>query len=148
MSDLPHACTVLPDEGPLAIAITGDLHVYPILLADWQPDVPSDPFELAGNGSYRLKVTPVQATAPTLEWIACPNCGCPGYVLRIVLADLDGQPLAGINLATFAHSMAVAIFGHHGVMVQTVRRADITMQGSIPSKFSSRNFKADVIEWS
>jgi hypothetical protein len=147
MSDLPHACTVLPDEGPPAIAITGDLHVYPILLADWQADVLSEPFELAGNGTYPLKVTPAPARDPVSEWIACPNCGSPGSVLNIVLADVDGQPLAGINLATFAHSMAVAIFGRYGVMVQTVRRDDVTMQGPYTSKFSSRNFRADAIEW-
>jgi hypothetical protein len=94
MSELPHICTVFPDEGPPAIAITGDLRVYPILLADGQ-----------------------------------------------------GQPLAGIRLATAAHSMSVAIFGRLGVMVQTVRRDDVTMQGPYPAKFSSRNFRADVIEW-
>jgi hypothetical protein len=147
MSDLPHACKVLPYEGPPAIAITGDLRVYPILLADWQPDVLSDPFELAGNGNYRLKVTPVQPREPVREWITCPNCGCPGSLLNIVLTDLHGHSLAGISLSTAAHSMSVAIFGRHGVMVQTVRRTDITMQGPYAPKFSSRNFAADVVEW-
>ncbi len=147
MRDLPHVCTVFPDEGAPAIAITGDLRVYPILLADWQPAVLSDPFELAGNGTYRLKVTPVADTGPGREWIACPNCGRPGSVLNIVLADVHGQPLAGINLATFAHSMAVAVFGRQGVMVQTVRRDDITMQGPYSSIFNSRNFRADAVEW-
>lgn len=145
MSDLPHVCTVFPDEGPPAIAITGDLRAYPILIADWQPGVLCDPFALEGNGTYRLKVTPAQDPVP--EWIACPNCGRAGCVLNIVLADVGGRPLAGINLATFAHSMAVAVFGRHGVMVQTVRRGDITMQGSRPTAFSSRNFRADAIEW-
>jgi hypothetical protein len=147
MSDLPHACKVLPYEGLPAIAITGDLRVYPILLADWQPDVLSDPLELAGNGTYRLKVTPMQAKEIMREWITCPNCGCPGSVLNIVLADAHSQPLAGISLSTAAHSMSVAIFGRVGVMVQTVRRSDITFTGSVASKFSSRNFAADVIEW-
>jgi len=147
MSDLPHVCTVFPDDGPPAIAITGDLHVYPILLADWQPGVLSEPFELAGNGTYRLKVTPAQSQDPVPEWIACRNCGRPGSVLDIVLADVHGQPLAGIRLATFAHSMAVAIFGRHGVMVQTVRRGDITMEDPLTTRFTRRNFRADVVEW-
>ena len=147
MSDLPHACRLLPDEGPPAIAITGDLHVYPILLAGWQPDVLSGPLELAGNGTYRLKVTPVQPRGIVREWTTCPNCGCLGSVLRILLADAHGEPLAGIALSTAAHSMSAAIFGTHGVMVQTVRRSDVTFDGSVPSRFSSRNFAAEVIEW-
>jgi hypothetical protein len=147
MSDLPHACQVLPDAGPPAIAITGDLRVYPVLVADWQPDVLSEPLELAGNGTYRLKVTPVPASEVMREWITCPNCGCRGSVLNIVLTDVKGQPLAGISLSTAAHSMSVAIFGRHGVMVQTVRRRDINFTGSAPSQFSSRNFAAGVIEW-
>jgi hypothetical protein len=145
MSELPHACKVLPDEGPPVIAITGDLRVYPIVIVDWQPGVLSEPFELAGNGTYRLKVTPIPDPMP--EWTTCPNCGCPGSLHHIVLADLDCKPLAGINLATFAHSMAVAIFGRYGVMLQTARRSDITLQGPLPSKFSRRNFAAAVVEW-
>jgi hypothetical protein len=92
-------------------------------------------------------VTPVQAREPVREWITCPNCGCPGSVLNIVLADVDGQPLGGISLSTAAHSMSVAIFARTGVMVQTVRRTDIIMQGPLTTKFSRRNFAADVVEW-
>ena len=147
MSDLPHGCRVLPDEGPPAIAITGDLHVYPILLADWQPDVLSEPFKLAGNGTYRIKVTPVQAREVVREWITCPNCGCRGSVLNIVLADAHGQSLACIALSTAAHSMSVAIFGSHGVMVQTVRRTDITFKGSVPSKFIPATAASCITPW-
>ena len=92
-------------------------------------------------------MTPAQGKDPVPEWIACPNCGRRGSILDIVLADVQGQPLAGIRLATAAHSMSVAIFGRLGVMVQTVRRDDATMQGPYPAKFSSRNFRADMIEW-
>jgi hypothetical protein len=144
MSELPHVCKALPDDGPPIIAITGDLRVYPIVLADWQADILSEPFELVGNGIYRLKVTPVPDRTP--EWSTCPSCGCPGSVLNIVLADVDGKPLAGISLATLAHSMAVAIFGRYGVMLQTARRSDITLQSSLPVKFSRRNFATATIE--
>jgi hypothetical protein len=147
MSDLPYACRVLADKDPPAIAITGDLRVHPIFLADWQPNVLSEPFELAGNGTYRLEVTPVQARDPVLEWITCPNCGGLGSVLSIVLADVHGHPLGSINLLTMAHSMAVAIFGRYGVMVQTVPKLHATNWGSVASQFTTRNFSAGVIEW-
>jgi|HubBroStandDraft_4_1064222.scaffolds.fasta_scaffold24488_6 hypothetical protein len=147
MNELPHACKALPDDGPPAIAITGDLRIYPILVADWQPGLFSKPLELEGNGIYCLKVTPVQPPEIVREWITCPNCGCPGSVLKIILADAHGQPLAGIALSTAAHSMSVAIFGRHGVMVQTVRRSDITFKGALPSQFSSRNFAAGAVDW-
>ncbi len=63
MSDLPHACRVLPDAGPPAIAVTGDLHAYPVLIANRQTGVLSHAFELAGNGIYCLNVTPVATPA-------------------------------------------------------------------------------------
>jgi hypothetical protein len=147
MSELPHVCTVLPDDGPPAIAITGDLHVFPILIADWQPDVLSDPFELVGSGTYRLKVTPVPPRKIIREWITCPNCGCVGSLLNIVLTDAQGQHLAGIALSTAAHAMSVAIFGSLGVMVQTVRRSDINFTDPVPSRVFRRNFAASMIEW-
>ncbi len=42
--------------------------------------------------------------------------------------------------------MSVAIFGNLGIMVQTVRKRDSTLTGSVPANFSS-NFMADRIEW-
>ena len=76
----------------------------------------------------------------------CPNCGSTGSVHNIVLADAVGKALASTNLVTLAHSMAVAIFGHQGVMVQTVRREMISHWGSAPTGSFSRTFFASVIE--
>jgi hypothetical protein len=131
-----------------AIAITGDLKIMPVYVVDWRPGVLSEPIELTGNGSYRIALTPMEPREPLRQGITCRSCGSPGSILRVVLADAQGKRLGSVNLVTLAHTVGVAIFGRHGVMVESVPRSWTSgppLPLELPSTFSSRTFSAAVI---
>ena len=151
---LPHGppwaieCKQFPDDRMLAIAISGDLKVMPVYVVDWRPGILSEPIELAGNGTYRIGLMPLEPREDLREWITCRSCGSPGSILGVELADAQGKRLASVNLVTLAHSVGVAIFGRHGVMVESMPRGWTSgppYPMELPSTFSSRTFSAAVV---
>lgn len=116
------ACDTFPDEEMPALAIYGSLKSSPIYVVDWRTDILSDPFELAGNGIYRIRLTPRGLRERSRHWYICRSCGSRGSILGVVLTDESGRQLASVNLTTLAHCMGIAIFYGYGVMVQSVPR--------------------------
>jgi hypothetical protein len=100
--------SAFPDFPACAIAVTGDLRRDPVFLTNLRRGVLSDPFELEGNGTYRLRVSPVE-DHPV------------GPVFNVVLADEQGNELAQMNIgtngATLFRQCGMAIFGRYGVMI-------------------------------
>jgi hypothetical protein len=151
---LPHAppwadeCKEFPDDRMPAVAITGDLKIMPVYVVDWRPGIFSEPIELSGNGTYRIALTPMQPREPLRQGITCRSCGSPGSILRVVLADAEGRRLGSVILVTLPHTVGVAIFGRHGVMLQSVPRSWTSgppLPLELPNTFSSRTFSAAVI---
>jgi hypothetical protein len=152
---LPHpppaapACDTFPDEGTPAIAICGDLKSSPVYIMDWRPGILSDPIELAGNGTYRIGLTPKEPREQVRHWLICRSCGSPGSLLDVVLTDARGKQLAQVNLVTLAHCMGVAIFHSYGVMVRSLpRKAAMFFSKSSRGNLSATqsNFSAAVIK--
>lgn len=141
-------CQPSLDEGTPAIAVFGDLKTSPAYVVDWRPGVLSEPINLPANGTYRIVIRPEEPRGRVLEWITCRSCSHRGSILNIALANEPGTKLGSVKLVTLPHCFGVAIFGHYGVMLQTMpRRVALEWpHGSEPATFTTRTWSTGEID--
>jgi len=101
----------------LLVELRGDLRNKAVGAARIEYGVLSDPIEVPGSGTYRVRVTPRETRERSRAIMACPTCGAMGPLFDFVLADAQGRSLARTSLGT-SHGVGMHIFARHGVMIQ------------------------------
>ncbi|WP_052689777.1 hypothetical protein [Xanthomonas albilineans] len=90
----------LPETQTFMMQVLGDLRQAPTGL-QLAPGQLSEPITLAGNGTYRVKISPTDITTHF------------GPIYKLILADVHGTPLEKMNIG----SDTTATFTRHGVQV-------------------------------
>lgn len=101
------------------VELKGDLRNKSVGRTSIKYGVLSDPVEVAGNGTYRVRVTPRPVPEHARAIMDCPDCGRSGQLLDFILTDADGRQLARTGMGTSPEGdVGMHIFGRQGVMVQ------------------------------
>lgn len=101
------------------VSVRGDLRGAGVALKDLRPGILSQSFELPGNGTYKVSLTPRKMNAAFRQWTACAKCGSEsGSAVRLLLTDESGKALAKTNMVIHgSRAMGTHIFAAYGVMV-------------------------------